>query len=359
MTEFWRMGPSPVPARDIAQFARRLESMGWDGLAVGENHARTADPFTLLAASAVATTTLRLGTATLVPLRHPMLLANAMTVIQGISQGRCRFSIGRGDSAMKAFLRKPMPVGRFETYLSQVQAYLRREEVEIDGAVSTMARLAAVDPSLDVPKPPVDAAAAGTKMIEVGVKHADSISFAVGADLLRLQNRIDLVKQLCQKVGRDVSKLSLGCYVQVAVSSNGDRTQARESIRALAVAFMRFSGYEGGAVHADVAGGDQEQFLRAARAMEDTFRPGDPGRQGERGAVTKRKFDPTPDPKAVDDDFIDRFAIVGPPELCAERLREVMALGFDRIYIGTRFMSVDVDEVNTERVGREVLPRLR
>ena len=32
-------------------------------------------------------------------------------------------------------------------------------------------------------------------------------------------------------------------------------------------------------------------------------------------------------------DFIDRFAIVGPPERCVKRLRELKALGFDKVAI--------------------------
>jgi hypothetical protein len=30
-TEYWRMGATPVPATEIAGFARRFEEWGWDG----------------------------------------------------------------------------------------------------------------------------------------------------------------------------------------------------------------------------------------------------------------------------------------------------------------------------------------
>jgi len=33
------------------------------------------------------------------------------------------------------------------------------------------------------------------------------------------------------------------------------------------------------------------------------------------------------------DDFVDRFAIVGPPERCIERLKELQALGLDKVAI--------------------------
>jgi hypothetical protein len=57
---------------------------------------------------------------------------------------------------------------------------------------------------------------------------------------------------------------------------------------------------------------------------------------------------------AVDDAFIDRFGIVGPADYCAGRLRQIVGLGIGRIYIGTRSVGVDLDEVNSDRVGCEV-----
>ena len=55
------------------------------------------------------------------------------------------------------------------------------------------------------------------------------------------------------------------------------------------------------------------------------------------------------------DELIDAFAIAGPAVYCAERLGEIAALGFGRIYIGTRAVGVDLEEGNAERIGREVL----
>ena len=51
-------------------------------------------------------------------------------------------------------------------------------------------------------------------------------------------------------------------------------------------------------------------------------------------------------------------ALAGNAEYCAERLREIAALGIARIYIGTRAVGVDLAEQNADRIGREVLPLL-
>lgn len=350
------MGPTPLPCPDIGDFARELESIGWDGLAVGENN-KQPDPYAVLAMAAKATTTLKLGTATAVPIRHPLLAAVSMVTIQGISAGRARFSVGRGDSAAKALQQKPMSVADFETYLRRLQSYLQREEVEIDGAVSTIAGLAVVDPSLDVEKPPIDAAATGPRMMELAVRVADSVSFAVGADPVRLQACIDLVHQLCADNGRDADSIGLGCYVQLAVSEGDDKEKAREAIRPLAMTFARFSAV-GGKSLAGVSADDEVQMRQAAQALDDKFKSRSTAMSPKAGGLPG-ELEFFTDTTNVDDAFIDRFAIVGPPDYCAERLQQIVDKGIPRVYVGTRFMGTDVGETNTRRIARDVLPLIR
>jgi 5,10-methylenetetrahydromethanopterin reductase len=352
--EFWRMGATPVPVAQIGRFARAFEDAGWDGLAVGEAHGLIPDPYAALAAAAEATTTLRVGTSVAVPLRHPLLAASAMATLHAISGGRASFSIGRGDGAVKVLQQKPMPVARFETYLRRLQGFLRREDVEIDGVVSSMSRLDDIDPSIDLPKPPIDVAATGSRTIEIAVKTADGVSFSVGADVERLRHSIELVREACRSCDRDFDSLRLGSYVQVAVT-NGD-TSAREAIRGLVVTHARFSGFEAKPA-ADVAEAEHGRYQQAVETMEAVYRSARGGvARTPGGAPGEIEFYPL---EAGADELIDQFAVAGPPEYCAERLREITALGISRVFIGTRAVGVDLDEANSDRVGREVLPLLR
>jgi 5,10-methylenetetrahydromethanopterin reductase len=61
------------------------------------------------------------------------------------------------------------------------------------------------------------------------------------------------------------------------------------------------------------------------------------------------------------DDFVDRFAIVGPPDRCIERLRSLAALGLDKVAIrgGARGAAADDIAVSKQLVTREVLPGMR
>lgn len=353
-TEFWRMGATPVPVTEIADFARAFEAAGWDGLAVGEAHGLLPDPYVALGVAAGATTTLKVGSAVAVPLRHPLLAASAMSTVQAISGGRARFCLGRGDGAVKVLQQAPMRVAAFDDYLRRLQGYLRRELVEIDGVASTLARQDDLDPSLAVTKPGVDVAATGPKTLELAARSADGVSFSVGAGLDRLRNSIQLAEDACRAAGRDPAALELGCFVQVALTD--DDESSREAIRGLVVTHARFSGFEA-KPSADVVAGDHAQYRTAVETMEAVYR--DP-----QGGVTRREgaapgeidFYPR---EAGADELIDQFAIAGSAEYCAQRLREIADLGIRRIYIGTRAVGVDLAERNTERIGREVLPLVR
>src|SRR5690349_16087936 len=277
--EFWRMGATPVPSTEIGRFAHEFEAAGWDGLAVGEAHGLLPDPYIVLGRGAAATTTLRLGTAVAVPLRSPLLAASAMATLQGVTGGRTSFSIGRGDGAVKVLKRKPMRVAEFESYLTQLQGYLRGEDVEVDGTATSMARVYDIDPSLRTTKPLIDVAATGPRTVEVAARTADGVSFSVGADVDRLRKSVALVRETCERIGRDFESIRLGCYLQVAVTDE-DRS-AREAIRGLVVTHARFSGWEP-KPSADVSGQAHATYRHALNTMESVY-------HSSRGGVAVRE----------------------------------------------------------------------
>jgi len=343
-TQFWRMGATPVPATEIGQLARSLENSGWDGLALGEAHGILPDPYVVLGVAAAATSDLKLGTSVAVPLRHPLLAADAMATVQAFSAGRTRFVIGRGDGAMKVLQRGPMPVAEFEDYLRALQGFLRREDVEMNGDVSSMSRLDDIDPSLAVAKPEVSVAATGPRMIAAAARWADGIDFSVGADVERLRQSVALAREACERAGRDPSTLNLGCYLQIAVTGDdaAASTRAREAVRGLIITHARFSGN-----FSSKAAAVMEPVLSATRGGVARSAGGRPG---------ELDFYPK---EALEDERLDSFGIVATADDCVERLLEICDLGLSNVYIGTRSVGVDLAEENTLRIGRDVLGRVR
>lgn len=149
------MGATPVPSAEIARFAREFETSGWDGLAFGESHALLPDPYGVLAAAATATTRLRVRTALPCP-PSPECRRRRDGDHPGDLGWTGALYLGRDDGAVKVLQQKPMRVAHFEASLSQLQGFLRREDVEIAAFIGP---LDDIDPSLDLPKPGVDVAA--------------------------------------------------------------------------------------------------------------------------------------------------------------------------------------------------------
>lgn len=87
-------------ARTCANLAREAEEVGWDGVFVGDA-IWTIDPLVQLAAAAMATSRIRLGTMVLaVPLRKPWHLASESLALDLLSEGRLILGMATGATWM-------------------------------------------------------------------------------------------------------------------------------------------------------------------------------------------------------------------------------------------------------------------
>ncbi|MFO7300006.1 MAG: LLM class flavin-dependent oxidoreductase [Actinomycetes bacterium] len=95
----------------FADFARRVEEAGWDGISVWdhilvEDGLEVADPWILLAAAAMVTDRVRLMTmVTPIPRRHPWKLARETVTLDLLSAGRLTLGVGLGWPTDPEFTR--------------------------------------------------------------------------------------------------------------------------------------------------------------------------------------------------------------------------------------------------------------
>jgi 5,10-methylenetetrahydromethanopterin reductase len=248
--------------------------------------------------------------------------------------------IGRGDSAVHKLGRYPVALDRFESYLTRVQSYLRSESPNLntDGVPQPM-----WFDTAQLPKPPMDVAATGPKVIAIGARQSERVSFAVGADPARLKWAIDHARQARQEAGGDPDDLTFGAYLHVMADE--DVVQSRERIRGIVSVFARFAA------------------MNTPKPLE-TFRSDDGTAVSEMGnawqAIGHGEAS-SPQAMALDDEFLDRYAILGPPGLCVDRLSQLMELGIDRFYLMSMGHDNPVDGADKyyDRFAADALGRLR
>ncbi len=335
MAEFWQL-KFPVPGQS-ENVARLAEEAGFDGLYFADTQCLSGDIYSAMCLAARATTRLLVGTAVTNPVtRHPAVTASAIATVQVESGGRAVLGIGRGDSSLAYLGQKPASWRTLETYVDQLQRYLRGEAVDLDGYASRNMWIEASGQ----PKVPVDVAATGPRVISLGARLAERVTFALGADPARIRAAIETARSARESAGLDPAGVSFGAYLNVGCDD--DVGQAREIVKGQVGSFAHFTGMS----NANSRGLDDEKTFQHLGANYDM------ANHGLRAARHMRE---------VPDDFISRFAVTGPPSYCVDRLGELIALGLDRLVLLTGSRDGDRARIasGVERLGSEVLPRLR
>lgn len=331
--EFWHFGRPALAGME--EMAVRCEALGYDGLTLTDSQNLAPDTYVALTLAARATTRLLVGTGVTNPLtRHPAVTAGAVASLQDVSGGRAMLGIGRGDSALFNIGHRPVSPSVLERYVSDVQTYLRGETLDAAGYPSQLRWLA----ESAQPKVPLDVAGTGPKVISVGARLADRVSFAVGSDPERVAWGIDQVRGA---LGPQQPMPSLGLYLNVCVHEDMER--AAELVRPGVGIFAHFTGMPG-ASRERVADGDQKVF--------DRIGDYDKARHGSGDAAHAQ---------ALPLDFIQRFAVIGPARHCIEKLAALRDLGIHRIFvIGPRpdHFGAEADAAQA-RFAKEVIPALR
>ena len=100
-------GPEPDFFEHLFEQFALLDELGFHQAWVTEHHfheygGTIPDPATFLAAAAVHTRRLRLGVAiSVLPLHHPLKIAESYAMVDAISHGRLDFGVGRGNSELE------------------------------------------------------------------------------------------------------------------------------------------------------------------------------------------------------------------------------------------------------------------
>lgn len=313
------------------------------------------DSYVALTLAAAGTERIGLGTGvTNSVTRHPAVTASAAMALQDVSSGRMVLGIGRGDSALAHLGRSPARFAGFRRYLVVLQRYLRGESVEFseipmpDEVATGIAALGLADhPSAsrilwhrgDLPKVPVEVAATGPRVIEAAAQLADRVLFTLGAVPDRIAWGIELATRARRKMELESSEIRFGAYVNVVC--HPQPAVARQLVRGGLTTFARFS-----VMHGKTQGPVSESERSILESLHDGY-----------DMKTHTRSD-SEQAELMSDEFIDRFAIAGPPEHCVSRLNELKSLGLDKVVISGPTAGADREEARMamKRFDEEVLP---
>ena len=217
MIKFGVMSNShPASAADLSRLvdemvveAQQAEKYGFDSFFVTEHHQEPSgylpSPLPLLAALAARTSTIRLGTGIAVlPLYHPVRMAEDCAVIDIISKGRLILGVGMGyqDVDFAAYgLRVSERVSLFEEGVEIIKRAWTEEKLSFVGKRYTLTNISVTPKPVQKPRPPLWVAAVGDEAMKRAGRVGDALladSFQLPA---RLKPRVDLYRQTAASRG--------------------------------------------------------------------------------------------------------------------------------------------------------------
>ncbi len=118
---------------DSWRVVRRAEELGFARAWFYDTQMLSADPFVAMAATAIKTTRIRLGTGVLIPSnRIAPVTANAFASLNKLAPGRIDFGVGTGFTGRRAMGLGAVKLADLEEYCRVVMALLREETVEAE-----------------------------------------------------------------------------------------------------------------------------------------------------------------------------------------------------------------------------------
>jgi len=264
-----------------------VERLGFDTAAVPDHFCDWANPpapwlecWTLMAALAVETTTIRLATnVSQIPLRNPGVLAHQAVTVDQISNGRVELGIGTGLRIDPGTEMVGLPnwtngerASRFGEYIELLGLMLSQDITSYDGEFYRAAEAVMNPSSVQRPRLPVVAAALGPKMMRHTARFADgwnTMSFSADFDeqLVELAERNTRMDTLCEEIGRDPGSLrrSANLFDGEARAAGGRlRCYDDEDLLVRMVNGLRDAGYREIGLYYPADGSQIEAFERIA-----------------------------------------------------------------------------------------------
>ena len=113
------------------KIAKRAEELGFTHAWFYDTQLLNADMFVAMAAAAMATSRIRLGTGVLIPSnRIAPVAASALASLNALAPGRIDFGVSTGFTARRTMGQRAIPLARLENYVRLVQGLIKGDTVD-------------------------------------------------------------------------------------------------------------------------------------------------------------------------------------------------------------------------------------
>jgi len=292
--------PSPDKGESKEIYARAIEQaqaaddLGFDGLWIAEHHFSSygycPNPLTMAVALAGKTRRIRVGTGVLVlPLRHPVQIAEEIAMADQLTNGRLDVGIGRGYQPHE-FTRLGLEIGdsriMYEEAVDIILAALEGREFSYQGQRYQIPETTLFPETVQKPRPPIFVASQSEASVEAAVQRGFNV-LTGGANssienLTEVRNVFDAQVKKHQPNGG--SRFGISRLMYVADSDEEARAEERAA----------------------------RWVLRAATGLA----------RGMEGIKDGRPVAAPLENETDSEDLFDRFIVFGSPDTCLRQLKQ-------------------------------------
>ena len=334
-------GTSPMP--ELLKTLRQIEELGFDGAGILDSQMICRDTFVTMGLAASATSTLRLFPAVTNPFgRIPSVLAGAAQTVAEIAPGRTKFIIGTGYTSASTIGRRPATLRQMRRCITEVKALLAGQTVDYNG-MSNRLDFAGSDGGAGVP---VLMAASGPRSLELAGEVADGALALVGYTPGIVDQALEHLETGAKRSGRALDDLDIVFAVRTCVAGSND--EARRLARPVAVHWGLLWGGPNWLPYSDIDLPDYE----IPQAVRDVYPDlGHAPNWDDAIELTQFVSD------EVNTQLCDALGLIGTPEHCTQRIREMAQRGVNQLYL-MPCLTFAPPEAEVLAFGERIIPAL-
>jgi 5,10-methylenetetrahydromethanopterin reductase len=309
---------APNHPKEVAEWCRAAEDCGFERVGLVDSQSIYRELYVSCTAALHATKTITIGPRVTNALtRHPSVTASALVTMAELAPRRIFAGIGTGDSALINIGMRPIKLAALEEFVRCVRALMRGEHVSYQGSELHL--------TWSKTEIPIYVSAHGPKTLEFSGKLADGVIYGDGVGQEIVKDALSCVAAGAAKAGRKVEDVDIwwGLCGNVADSRDAAMSRIKMLLAAKANHLARFP----------------EQNKHVPPQFRDVL---DRIHRGYSYLEHQKPGENTTNARLVSESGLEnylagRYAIVGTPPECIERLSELEDMGVRKIWLNVHF----------------------